>query len=169
MESDILYEEVQFFAKKSVQDLFKIITGLLILGSAVSLFIKPQEQTEIVNSLLAGVLICGFVSFVLAKAKLITQVRANGIYVRFPPLQNRFVVCTWDAMDTVFIRNYNSLQEFGGWGIRFGPNGTVYNVSGNIGIQIVFKDGNRLLIGTNDPEQLGDILLRMGRLDYQNT
>jgi hypothetical protein len=56
------------------------------------------------------------------------------------------------------------LKEYGGWGIRMGRNNKAYNVSGNIGIQIIFNDESKLLIGTNEPEEIANVLLRLGKL-----
>mgnify|MGYP003576996865 CR=1 FL=1 len=39
-----------------------------------------------------------------------------------------------------------------GWGIRIIPNGTLYNISGYDGVELKFKDTNRIVrIGTKDP------------------
>jgi hypothetical protein len=47
----------------------------------------------------------------------------------------------------------------GGYGYRlFTKYGTVYNTRGDIGIQIVKKNGEKLLIGTNQPEALKSAL-----------
>ena len=51
-------------------------------------------------------------------------------------------------MDQVHVRTYSPVIEYGGWGMRYGRNGTAFNVRGNVGIQIVKKDGKRILIGT---------------------
>lgn len=166
METEILFEEVQFFAAKRVQQALKLLTGLLVGSSLLSLFIPSQQQKEITGSLLILGLFSGLVSFALSKTKLNTQVRTDGIYVCFPPLQTRYTICTWESIDTLVIRTYNPLAEYGGWGIRYSPNGRAYNTSGNIGLQIHFKDGNKLLIGTQQPEALRKVLQQVARFDY---
>jgi hypothetical protein len=57
-------------------------------------------------------------------------------------------------------------MEYGGWGIKygFGGQGLVYNVSGEIGLQLKFKEGEPLLIGTQKGEEIKQILAGMGRL-----
>ncbi len=62
--------------------------------------------------------------------KLITDVRTDGVYLRFVPLWSRTVplrdIITYDA------RQYHPLGEYGGWGIRFGRHKKrAYNMSGN--------------------------------------
>ena len=41
-----------------------------------------------------------------------------------------------------------------GWGIRMGPSGWIYNVSGFDAIEIELKNGARFRIGTDEPEEL---------------
>lgn len=166
METEILFEEIQFFAAKGVQQMVKLFTGLLLFSSLFSLFIHSQQQKEITGSLLFLGLFSGLASFVLSKTKLITQVRTDGIYVTFPPLQTRSTICRWDNIEKLFIRTYNPLAEYGGWGIRYSPNGRAYNTSGNIGLQILFKDGSKLLIGTQQPEALRKALHQVAKFDY---
>jgi len=52
----------------------------------------------------------------------------------------------------VFVRKYSPLFEYGGWGLRWSLNGKAVNVRGNMGIQVVLKNGSRILIGTSNPE-----------------
>jgi hypothetical protein len=50
--------------------------------------------------------------------------------------------------------------------LRYGlsAKGKAYNVSGNQGIQLVFKDGNSLLIGTQKPNEASAALQKAGFL-----
>ncbi|MCA6445181.1 MAG: hypothetical protein IM600_17260 [Bacteroidetes bacterium] len=44
---------------------------------------------------------------------------------------------------------------FWGWGIRMIPNGTLYNISGVKGIELKFKNTDKIIrIGSKDPETL---------------
>ncbi len=43
-------------------------------------------------------------------------------------------------------------------GIRYGPKGTAYNVSGKIGLQLELKNGKKILIGTRKPEEIENLL-----------
>jgi hypothetical protein len=92
--------------------------------------------------------------------KLKTKVEENGIYVRFIPFHLKEIFISWDQLDECYIRTYSPLGEYGGWGIKYGLGGAgkVYNVSGNQGLQLVFNDGSRLLIGTQKPEEFQEIV-----------
>jgi len=47
-----------------------------------------------------------------------------------------------------------------GWGIRMGPSGWIYNVSGLDAVEIELKGGGRFRIGTDEPEELIQALRR---------
>ena len=51
------------------------------------------------------------------------------------------------------VRTYSALKDYGGWGIRYGRRGKAYNVSGNCGVQLEFSNGDRLLFGSQKPEE----------------
>jgi len=87
--------------------------------------------------------------------KLQTEVRPDGIYVRFFPFHIRFKRFAREDLSECYARQYKPIREFGGWGIRYSiSNGRAYNVSGDKGVQLVFHTGKKLLIGSHTPEQL---------------
>ncbi len=51
-------------------------------------------------------------------------------------------------------RTYRPLREFGGWGIRGWGANRAYNLYGDQGVQLVLTNGNRILIGTQRPQEL---------------
>ena len=65
-------------------------------------------------------------------------------------------------LSDAYIREYNSLYEYGGWGIRYGSpkTGNAVNTSDscNMGLQLQFKNGKLLLIGTKNPDAIKIIL-----------
>ena len=60
----------------------------------------------------------------------------------------------WKDVDSAYVRIYSPLSEYGGWGIRNGHNGKAYNTSGDWGLQLVFKNGARILLGTQEPDKV---------------
>ncbi len=89
--------------------------------------------------------------------KLTTDVRTDGVYLRFAPLWSRTV----PLMDIVSYqaRQYSPLREYGGWGIRFSPHKKrAYNMSGNQGVELTLTDDTRLLIGSQRPEELASAI-----------
>ena len=86
--------------------------------------------------------------------RLITEVRGDGIYIRYVPFHRSFRRIAFKDLKRCEVRTYRPLVEYGGWGIRFGLKGKAYNVSGNRGVQLELTNGKRLLIGSQRPEDL---------------
>lgn len=85
--------------------------------------------------------------YLYAWGRLVTEIRADGIAVRFIPL-TRAHFFAWDEIATAEARHYHPIREYGGWGIRGLGKNKAYNVSGSEGLQLVFKNEKRLLIGS---------------------
>lgn len=45
-----------------------------------------------------------------------------------------------------------------GWGIRMTPTGWMWNVSGLAGVEILFDDGHRFRVGSDEPDRLAQAL-----------
>ena len=84
--------------------------------------------------------------------KLITEVRSQGLYIRFYPFSRRII--PYESISSCVPRTYSPIKEFGGWGIRYGRSGRAYNVSGNQGVQLELSDGKPLLIGSQQADRL---------------
>ncbi len=111
------------------------------------------------GSLFVIVVIFGFgfpVFFYLIN--LTTEVRADGLYYRFFPIHLSFRKIELRNLTTCEVRTYSALREYGGWGIRRGPKGKAYNVSGNRGVQLELSNGERILIGSRKPDELAGAL-----------
>ena len=88
--------------------------------------------------------------------RLITRITEEGIYVRFIPFHFKEQFYPWESIESAQVRTYSPLMEYGGWGIKYGFNGQgkVFNVAGDQGLQLVFKSGEKLLIGTQKPTEI---------------
>ena len=99
--------------------------------------------------------------------KLTTRITAEGIYVRFFPFHFKEKFFAWDTLSASYVRTYSPLMEYGGWGIKysFKGNGLVYNTAGNVGLQLYFKEGDPVLIGTQKGEEIKQVLAALGQLN----
>lgn len=102
-------------------------------------------------------------------AKLTTEVRSDGLYIRYFPFHLSFHKTSLEDLAKYEVRTYSPLREYGGWGIRYGWKGKAYNVRGNRGVQLELTKGGRILIGSQKPEELAEAidlaLSRKGRGD----
>lgn len=85
--------------------------------------------------------------------KLNTKIDAIGVHYQFFPFHFSYKTWKWEDIKEVYTRKYDAISEFGGWGAKSNllwkkSNGVAYNVSGDIGIQLVLTNGKKILIGT---------------------
>lgn len=123
----------------------------------------PQTNAAIYVSFGIGILL----PLLFWQMKLTTRITAEGIYVRFIPFHFKEKFFDWDTLSASYVRTYSPLKEYGGWGIKYGFNGQglVYNVAGNVGLQLQFKEGEAVLIGTQKGEEIKQVLAALGHLN----
>ncbi|MDO9069815.1 MAG: hypothetical protein Q7W05_15355 [Deltaproteobacteria bacterium] len=115
---------------------------------------RPTGPADLLVLCLVALLCLG-ITALFVSLKLITRVTSLGISVQFIPLHRKPVIFPFSDISEYSVRTYRPIMEYGGWGIKRGSGGLAYNVSGNKGLQLVLKDGKRIMIGTQKPEQLG--------------
>jgi hypothetical protein len=123
----------------------------------------PQTDSAVYVSFGIGILL----PLLFWQMKLTTRITAEGIYVRFIPFHFKEKFFAWDTLSASYVRTYSPLKEYGGWGIKYGFNGQgiVYNVAGNVGLQLQFKEGDPILIGTQKGEEIKQVLVALGQLN----
>ena len=158
-DSEILYEEIQHFRQWWIILLFVLTDVLMLFALWQQLVLKvpfgnkPASDPVLVFISIVVLLLSVFVIFF---TRLETKVNSDGIYIRFIPFIFKERYYSWAEIKECYVRKYSPITEYGGWGIRFGIGGSgkAYNVSGNMGLQIEFLVGKKLLIGTKKPEEL---------------
>lgn len=162
-ESELLFEEVQTITSKSTSKFFKIASFIVLAALVITIVFQKGRASDF-TYLLITIFPVVFIINLLLPLKLVTQIRANGIYVRFPLLQPFFKKFYWSDISEVYIRNYDAFSQYFGWGLKISPNGTGYIVAGDTGIQIIFKNGNKVLITTQQPNEVNEILRKLNLL-----
>ena len=95
--------------------------------------------------------------------KLTTKIDEKGIQYQFYPFHFSMKKISWNEISKVGVRTYLPISEFGGWGLRGGfffnkGKEKAINISGNIGIQLILKNGKKLLIGTQKESEAKNVL-----------
>jgi len=122
---------------------------------------KPASDTILLAiSVGVTVLMLG-IFLLLLKARLNTTLGMSGIEFRFIPFHRRVHLISWTEVAKAYVRTYRPIVEFGGWGIRFGLKGRAYNVSGKQGLQLVMKNGKKILFGTQKPNEIRSALTQI--------
>ena len=84
--------------------------------------------------------------------RLITEVRPDGLYLRFAPLKEKRI--PFETIKACAARTYRPIMDYGGWGMRYTRKGNALNVSGNEGVRLEFHRGKSLMIGSQRANEL---------------
>lgn len=159
----MFFEETQRFRQWWIWLIIVVSAGspLIVMASV------PAEHGSDYPILIASSVL---VVLLFAVIRLDTRLDAAGLHYRFFPVHLKMRDISWDEVEAVYVRTYEPLREYGGWGIRFSVSrkGRAYNVSGNIGLQLRLKSGKPILFGTQKGpkiEQFLEDLVRLGVLD----
>lgn len=166
MDKDALFTERQSFRQIWLWIILFGINGLFAYGIYGQVFIgqpfgdNPMSDSELVITFGLSILL----TFLFIFLRLDTQIKQDGIYVRFFPFQLKFKKYSWDKISKSYVRQYSPISEYGGWGLRLGlfGHGRAFNISGNKGIQLELTNGKRLLIGTKKPDKAKQTLRELG-------
>ncbi len=164
----IYYSEEQKVTNKWLWLLMATITVVYIYGFTEQLILKqPFGQNPAPDWFLAIIgLIPLSLLFLMSTIKFSVQINEEGINYRFYPFHLSDKKINWDDIASIYVRKYNPIREYGGWGIRtlsFTRN-IAYNISGNDGLQIELKNGKKILFGTQNPEELEKYLSHLNKI-----
>lgn len=145
--------------------LWVIIIGVTLIAPLAIVINDPKHgfqahtATDIIFACIVPVLV--IILFLLLQLR--TRIDETGIYYRFVPIHFQVLHKSWDDIEKAYIRQYSPLKEYGGWGIRYGMGGKgkAYNVRGNMGLQIELKNGKKMLLGTQKPDEMNEILQQL--------
>lgn len=126
---------------------------LLAVSLAVPAILLFKEITEKSGGF-SGLIIILSVIILFVVLRMTTVVTKENIQLTYFPFVNKTINLA--DIETMKVINYGFV---GGWGIRFWTQyGTVYNVRGNKGLHIKFKNGKQLVIGTQKPQELEKVV-----------
>jgi hypothetical protein len=167
MNFDIIFSEKQKFNQWWLWLLLLGIAGIIFFSVLKDMDGLENVRDQILRDpeILIALGACLLPIVFFRYLQLETKIRKDGIYVRFFPFHLSWKSFTWDKIEKAYIREYSPIGDYGGWGIRYGlfGKGKAYNVSGTQGLQLEFKNGKKLLIGTQKPEELSAALIKLGR------
>ena len=122
MKKEILFSETQRFRQWWLWILLLGINALMLYGVYMQVINgqqfgdKPAGNTQ----LLIGSGISLLVTIFILSIRLDTLVKEDGIYVRFFPIQLSFRFFPWANLTECYVRKYNPIAEYGGWGLTVG-------------------------------------------------
>jgi len=122
------------------------VTAALGIGFGLSAPSAARTAALLVCSSVGALLLVCLVLF----SSLTVEVTREHVVVRFGPGPIRRTIALADLVDARPVRN----RWWYGWGIRLTPHGWMFNVSGLDAVEVVFRDGHRFRIGTDEPKRL---------------
>lgn len=147
------FKEQQSFRQKWLWILLIGLTVLFVFAVVKSNLEQPEQAIHYFLISIPFLLL-----FLFVFLRLDTKIDKNGIFYKWHPFSLKNKHIKWDEIDRIFVRKYAPLTEYGGWGVRYNFKGWAHNVSGNTGIQIILKSGKRILIGTQKPDKVEQVL-----------
>lgn len=168
MNKEILFRETQMFRQWWLWLILMGINGLFLFGVFMQVIggqkfgDKPMSDSQLITATFFTIIL----TLLFTSIRLETIIKNDGIYILFFPLHLKFKHYSWERLTKSYIRQYSAISEYGGWGLRIGifGKGNAYNVSGDDGLQLEFIDNKKLLIGTKKPDELTQILQKIGQL-----
>ncbi|MBU2919718.1 hypothetical protein KO504_00060 [Winogradskyella psychrotolerans] len=155
-----------FKEEQRFNQLWLIILMLVSTIVPISIYVKEYTENpenfsslELIGVIFLILLASGFIFFF----KLTTRIDETGIHYKFFPFHWNLKNIKWNEINKAYVRTYDPLGEYGGWGLKGGTlwnkaKGSAINVSGDIGIQLVLKSGKKLLIGTQKKNEAKSVL-----------
>ncbi|HEX2162330.1 MAG TPA: hypothetical protein VHM02_00120 [Thermoanaerobaculia bacterium] len=152
-----LFHERQRFTQPWLWAVLAAISLVVVAVGAVLLLVRGATSgglAVIAYGLLAPAVLALFV--------LDTEVRPDGLHLRFVPLVRHRHLRPEEIVEAT-ARSYRPIVEYGGWGVRWGKGGKCYTVSGDRGVQLALAGGERLLVGSQRAEELAAAIAAVKR------
>lgn len=162
------FEEKQYFRQKWIW----LLIGITIMISVIPIMLIPGDTSFLFRLLTAlpAFFVMGLTGLFIWNSNLITEINKEGIYYRFVPFHWKKKFIAWKDIKEYHIRSSKPIMEFGGWGIKrkIFSKTTAVTVSGVFGIELFLKNGKRIFLGTQKPEEMQEALLEIFDSESEN-
>ncbi len=151
----VIFTETQQFSQWWMAAIYLLLVSVY-LSVLIRTITHKDRKKRAAWPYLAGFLVLFLaVGWLLYHARLDTRCDASGIYIRFWPYHFSERAFLWEDVEKAYVRDYNAFLEYGGHGIRwFGFSDIAYTVAGDQALQLVLKNGDKVLIGTQKPAEI---------------
>jgi len=162
-----VFKEEQRFNQWWLIALFVLVYAKI--GYDLVLLFKDNTKvnTDALTALIFSGVIIILVTILIFSITLKIRIDEKGVSYKFYPFHFKAKNIPWNRLEECSVRKYSPILEYGGWGLRgmvrlklfgIGEKGRAYNIKGNIGIQMVLKDGSKILLGTQKMGQAKDVI-----------
>lgn len=147
-----MFEEKQYFSAKLFGALFFFVA--IIQALTMNFGSDEFQLLDYVRALLFVSVPMGLIYILGLKTAVqdgVLRVRLLGVFGETHDLSE---IAAAEAV------TYRPLRDFGGWGLRYGALGKIYNAKGNEAVRLTFTSGRILHIGSQRAEELVRALTR---------
>jgi hypothetical protein len=158
---EYLFYEKQYLKQWWIIAIFVCLDALFVyacivqVGMGVPFGAKPAGDIELI---ILTVILIALTIFTFSHV-LITKIDGQGIHYKFKPYGKKWETLRWDTIDTIEIKKYRPIFDYGGWGRRTG----CVTMNGRIGMYVRFNKDS-LMIGTQKPEEAASVLEKLGKI-----
>ena len=153
------FKEIQRFDQWWLRLLLVVILAIAVSPIVLEWDTLDLSRYELASVILSILVVLGLFLGFWYIFKLETTIDEKGITYRFVPFHIKSRFKSWQEIKSASIRKYNPIREYGGWGYRISfTKRKALTTKGKKGLQLVFQDGNELLLGTQHPEKIAQLL-----------
>ena len=156
---EILFSETQHFSKW----IFILVIAIAVFAVTFNLIVTDKNpgsslyEDDMISIVMLSFFLPISLTALIFLMKLQTTIYPDCICIRFFPLWNRKI--GFDQIMQCYAREYKPILEYGGWGIRGSfSKGKAYNARGNKGVQLILKNGKKILIGSQKHDELAETI-----------
>lgn len=139
-----------------------VVCALLFIGKDA---VSHAELKRMYYMPMLGVILPFVIIFLISRSRFEFMVNEYGISYRYWPF-SRLKTISWTQIDSAYLRKYDALGEYGGWGVKgrlwFKRKDKAYIFNDkNIGLQLEMNNGQRLLFSVSKNEELNLFLINL--------
>lgn len=132
-----------------------LILAITLVGNWVLYFyFRYEDLMFFYVSFVSAAILSAFIGL----QRLSLKIEKNIIHYKMRPFHLSWQTASFTELERWEVRTFSPIKEYGGWGKRHGKSGAALTIKGNQGLQLLFKNGHKLLIGTQNAEHLKGFL-----------
>ncbi|MCL6261615.1 hypothetical protein M3O96_21130 [Aquiflexum sp. TKW24L] len=141
--ANYIFKETQRFNQLWIWMLLVFSAGIVFFAVFI-----PNESDP--SDLWIPMGIIGLVFVIFLSLTLIIRIDSDSLSFSYFPFVSKRKY-NFEEIESMELKEYNSLWEYGGWGIRYNFDSWAYNTGGRFGIMVKTKD-KKFLLGTHKPD-----------------
>jgi hypothetical protein len=135
----------------------------LVVATALVLLALGVEEARTLEGRVLSVFTAIALVAAFGLTRLTTEVTEEGVVVSFPPFSTTKRI-PFEEIKEVDRHVYHPATPLGHWGVRVGlDDHRSYNIEGDEGVELVYGENERLVVGSKQSEELVDAIRRMQR------